>query len=72
MQICKSGPKVTVLNAKSTDECWNQLRLVFLVLSTLLCVHSSTDEVWDPYRLVSLVQITLFCMHKRTCEVWDP
>ena len=33
---------------KTTDEDWDPLRLVILVLMTLFYMHKSTDEVSDP------------------------
>ena len=47
-ETCNSAAKVTVLHEKTTDEGWDQLRLVILVLNTLLCMHSSTDEGLGP------------------------
>ena len=48
IETCYSGPKLAVLHAKTTDESWNPLRLVILVLITLFCIHNITGEVWDP------------------------
>ena len=48
LEICKSGPKVAVLRANTTDEGWDRLRLVILMLSTLLYMHKTTRHVWDP------------------------
>ena len=48
LETCKSGPKVSVLQAKTTDEGWNKERLVILMLGTLFCMQKITSEVWDP------------------------
>ena len=69
---CDSGPRVTVLHAKTTDGSWDKLRLVILNLSTLFCMHKTTGDVWFPERLVILVLSTLFCLHKSIDEVWNP
>ena len=47
IETCYSDPKLAVLHAKTTDEGWNPLRLVILVLITLFCFHKITGEVWD-------------------------
>ena len=39
METCNSGPEVAVLHAKTTDEGWDQLRLVILMLNTLFCMQ---------------------------------
>ena len=49
---------------KTTDEGWDQYRLINLVVKSPLCMHKTTDEVWDPHRLVILVLKSLFCMQK--------
>ena len=46
IETCYSGPKVAVLNLKTTDECWDPYRKVFLELITLFCMHKKTGEVW--------------------------
>ena len=48
IETCNSDPKVAVLHAKTTDEGWDQWRLVFLVLITLFCMHKTTGDIWDP------------------------
>ena len=48
IETCNSGPKVAVLHAKTTDEGWDPLRLVFLMLSTLFFKHKTTDDICDP------------------------
>ena len=48
IESCYSGPKFSVLHAKTTGEGWNQYSLFNLVLSSQLCVLKTTDEVWDP------------------------
>ena len=50
IETCNSDPKVAVLYAKTTDEGWHPLRLVFLMLITLFCKHKTKAEVWDPWR----------------------
>ena len=45
---CYSAAKFTVLHAKTTDEGWDPLRQVFLVLITLYCMHKKTGDVWGP------------------------
>ena len=35
METCFSGPKVAVLHPESTDEGWDPLRLVIVMLITL-------------------------------------
>ena len=60
IETCNSGPKVAVLHAKTTDEGWDPLRLVILMLITLFCMHNMTGEVWDPWRLVFLFQSRCF------------
>ena len=72
METCNSGPKVAILQAKTTNEGWDPYRLVFLMLITLFRMHKTTGEVRDLWRPVILLLITLFCMHKTTGEVWDP
>ena len=42
IETCNSGPKVSVLHAKTTDEGWAPWRLVILVLITLFCMHKTT------------------------------
>ena len=32
----------------TTDEAWDQWRLVILVLITLFCMHKTTGEILDP------------------------
>ena len=64
IETCNSVPKIYVLHAKSTDEGWDTLRLVFLLQITLFCVHKTTGDVWGSERLVILVQKSLFCMLK--------
>ena len=59
METSNSNPKVTDLNAKTTDEGWDPQRLVILVLITLFCMHKTTGEVWDPERLLILVIMSL-------------
>ena len=39
VQTCNSGYKVAVSHAKSTDEGWDPLRLVTLVLNWLFCIQ---------------------------------
>ena len=48
LETCKSGPKVAVLQAKTTDEGWDPYRLVIVMLSTLLYMNKTTGHVWDP------------------------
>ena len=48
METINSGPKVAVLLAKTTDEGWDPLILVILMLSPLFFMHKATGEVWDP------------------------
>ena len=48
IETCNSDPKVAVLHAKTTDESWDPLTLVILMLITLFCTHKTTGEVWDP------------------------
>ena len=66
IEICISGPKVSVLHPKTTSEGWDPWRLVILMLRTLFCKQKITGEVCDPQRLVILVLKSLFCMHKTT------
>ena len=47
IETCNSGPKVAVLNAKTTDEGWDTEGLVFLVLITLFCIHKMIGDIWD-------------------------
>ena len=49
---------------KTTDDGWDQWRLVILVLITLFCMHDMTGEVWDPWRLVILDLMSLFRIQK--------
>ena len=45
LETSNSDPKATLLRAKTADEGWDPLRLVFLVLIT----HAkTTEEGWDP------------------------
>ena len=44
---CNSGPKVSVLQAKTTNEVWDPGRLVILVLKSLFWVQYTIGEVWD-------------------------
>ena len=60
--ICYSGPKVAVLNAKTTDEGWDTLGLVIQVLIKLFSMHKTTGYVWDSQRLVIPVQKSLLCI----------
>ena len=39
IETCISGPKAAVLQAKTTNEVWNTLRLVILVLKSLRWVQ---------------------------------
>ena len=48
IEICYSSPKVTVLNAKTTDKGWDPERQVILVLITMYCMRKTTGDVWDP------------------------
>ena len=48
MEICNSDTKDVVLHAKTTDEGWDTLRLVILVLIALFCMLKATGEVRDP------------------------
>ena len=48
IETCNTGPKLTLLHAKTTDEGWNRWRLVILMLITLLCMHKTTGEDWYP------------------------
>ena len=48
IKTCYSGPKVAVLHAETTDEGWDQWRLVIHVLNTLFCMHKTTGYVRDP------------------------
>ena len=43
-----SDPKVAVLNAKTTDEGWDTLRLAILVLKSLFWLQKTIGEVRDP------------------------
>ena len=56
IETCYSGPKVDVLHPKTTDEGGDLLRLVFVVLITLFCMHKTTGEFRHPWRLVILLQ----------------
>ena len=64
IETCNFGPIAAGFHAKTTDEGWDQWRLVFLMLGTLFSMQKITGEVWDPQRLVILVQKSLFCMQK--------
>ena len=64
-----AGPKVAVLHAKTTDEGWDQYRLV---LKSLFCMKRTTEESWNPYRLAILVLKSLICMQETTGEGWNP
>ena len=59
IETCISDPKVAVLPGKTSDEGWDSLRLVILVLKALFCI-------------CILVLISLFCMHTTTGEICDP
>ena len=48
LETCNSDLKDAVLRAKTTDEGWNPLRLVILMLMALFCTHKTTGVVWDP------------------------
>ena len=48
METSNSGAKVAVLNVKTTNEDWESLRLLILILITLFCMHKATGKVWDP------------------------
>ena len=48
IDTCNSGPEVFVLNAKTTDEGWDQYRLITPMLIILFCIHKTTGEVLDP------------------------
>ena len=60
IETFNSRAKVAVLHAKTTDEGWDQQRLVIQVLITLLCMHKSTGEGWDLYRHAFQVTKSLF------------
>ena len=64
-----AGPKVAVLHAKTTDEGWDQYRLV---LKSLFCMKRTTEESSNPYRLAILVLKSLICMQETTGEGWNP
>ena len=72
IETCNSDPKDAVLNARTTDEGWDPLRLVIVMLIALFYMHKTTAEVWEPWRLVILLLITLFFMHKTIGELSDP
>ena len=72
IEICYSGPKVAVLNARNTDKGWDPQRQVILVLITLYYMHKTTGDVWNPYRLFILMLSTLLRVLKTTDEVWNP
>ena len=44
IETCISDPKGAVLHAKTTDEGWDPLRLVILVLIALFRLNKSTGE----------------------------
>ena len=69
-----SGPKVAVLQSKTTGWALDPQRekLLILVLKSRFCMHKTTGEGWNPYGLVILVLGTLLCVLKTTDEVWDP
>ena len=48
METSDSYANHAVLNAKTTEEGWDPLRLVILMLGTLFCMQKITGEVWDP------------------------
>ena len=74
-----SGPKVAVLQAKTTGCVLDPQRLLILMLKSRFCKHKilvlkhkSTGVGWNPYGLDNLVLHTLLCVLKITDEVWDP
>ena len=85
IEICYSGPEVTVLRAKTTSGVLDTERLVIPVLKSLFFMHKTTGEgcslfilmlstqlYVNPYRLVILMEIKMFCMNKSIGVVWDP
>ena len=62
IQSCRSGPKVTVLHAKSSSEVCDPQRLVNLVLKSLFFMHKTTGDCLNPYRLDILVLCTPLCV----------
>ena len=44
IETCISGPKVAVLNPKTTLEGWDPWRLVILMLGKVFCMKKITDE----------------------------
>ena len=48
LETCISDSKVAVLHAKTTNEGWDQWRLVILMLIALFSMHKTVGKVWDP------------------------
>ena len=69
IQICKSGPEVAVLHAKTTGEVFDPQRLEILALKSLFCMHKTTGEGWNQYSLFIIVLSTQLCVLKTTDEV---
>ena len=48
IQTYNTVPKDAALQSKSTGECGDPWRLVFMMLCMLLDMHKTTGHVWDP------------------------
>ena len=46
IDTCYSGAKVALLLPITTDEGWDQSKLVILRIITLFCIHKTAGEFW--------------------------
>ena len=67
-ETCNSGPKVSVLHAKTTDEGLGPIETCHSDANHAVLHAKTTGKVWDQERLVILA-----VLHpKTTHEGWDP